>query len=116
MEWRWCNRETHPHLSRLSDISLGLEQFADVQGLSAPEVPVDAPVEGELEGPPVEASAAASVSARKRRGGRGFGVQDVYLGAHDGDDPSSAGCGGREKRGSWPQCLAVVADGLVRAA
>ena len=67
MEWRWCNRETHPHLSRLSDISLGLEQFADVQGLSAPEVPVDAPVEGELEGPPVEASAAASVSARKRR-------------------------------------------------
>lgn len=44
-----------PHLSRLSDISLGLEQFADVQGLSAPEVPVDAPVEGELEGPPVEA-------------------------------------------------------------
>lgn len=77
---------------------------------------MDAPVEGELEGPPVEASAAGSVSARKRRGWRRFGVQDVYLGAHDGDGPSSGVCGGREKRGSWPQCLAVVADGLVRAA
>ena len=103
-------------MSRLLDVSLGLKQLADVESLASPEISVDAPVEGELEGPPVEASAAASVSARKRRGGRGFGVQDVYLGAHDGDGPSSAGCGGREKRGSWPQCLAVVADGLVRAA
>jgi hypothetical protein len=50
---------------------------------------VDAPVEGELEGPPVEASAAASVSARKGRLVRGFGVQNVYLGAHDGNGPSS---------------------------
>ena len=103
-------------LTGLCNVSLSLEKLADVQSLSAPEVSVDAPVEGELQRPPVEASAAASVSARKRRGGRGFGVQDVYLGAHDGDGPSSAGCGGREKRGSWPQCLAVVADGLVRAA
>lgn len=110
------DRATHPLLSRLCDVPVGLEQVAQVDCLAAPEVAVDAPVEGELEGPPVEASAAASVSARKRRGGRGFGVQDVYLGAHDGDGPSSAGCGGREKRGSWPQCLAVVADGLVRAA
>lgn len=77
---------------------------------------MDAPVEGELEGPPVEASAAGLVSARKGRRLRGFGVQDVYLRAHDGDGPSSGSCCGREKRGSWPQCLGVVADGLVRAA
>lgn len=48
---------------------LGLKQLADVQSLSAPEVAVDAPVEGELEGSPVEASAAWSVSARVLAGG-----------------------------------------------
>jgi hypothetical protein len=79
MWWR-----THPHLSRLGNISLGLEQLADVQSLAAPEVSVDAPVEGELEGPPVEASAASSVPARSRRYG-GVGLQDVYFGAHGGD-------------------------------
>lgn len=52
------NRETHPHLTRLGNVSLSLEKLTDVQSLSAPEVSMDAPVEGELEGPPVEASAA----------------------------------------------------------
>jgi hypothetical protein len=59
--------------------------------LAAPEVPVDAPVEGELEGPPVEASAASSVPARSRRYGGvggGVGVQDVDFGAHGGEGPS----------------------------
>jgi hypothetical protein len=70
---------------------------------------VDAPVEGELERPPVEASAASSVSARSRRYG-GVGIQDVYFGAHSGDGPSSRVVWVRESRGSWPQCLTVVAD------
>jgi hypothetical protein len=70
---------------------------------------VDAPVEGELEGPPVEASAASLISARSRRYGE-VGIQDVYFGAHGGDSPSSRMVWGRESRGSWPQCLTVVAD------
>jgi len=56
-----CDRETHSHLSRLLDVSLGLEQLANVESLSAPEVSVDAPVEGKLEGPPVEAPGAGQL-------------------------------------------------------
>lgn len=58
------NRGTYSHLTGLGNVSLSLEKLADVQSLSAPEVSMDAPVEGELEGPPVEASAAWLVSAR----------------------------------------------------
>jgi hypothetical protein len=48
---------THPLSSRLCDIPVRLEEPAQVEGLAAPKVPVDAPVQGELEGLPVEASA-----------------------------------------------------------
>lgn len=36
-------------LSRLADVAVGFEERADVQGLAAPEVTVDGPVEGQLE-------------------------------------------------------------------
>jgi hypothetical protein len=54
---------THPLLSRLGDVALGLEKSANVQGLPAPEVAMDAPVERKLEGPPVEAPVCPSVAA-----------------------------------------------------
>lgn len=50
-----CFLDQVPHLTRLGNVSLSLEKLTDVQSLSAPEVSMDAPVEGELEGPPVEA-------------------------------------------------------------
>lgn len=43
-------------MSWLRDISVGLEELTDVYRLSAPEVTVDTPVQGELEGLPVETS------------------------------------------------------------
>jgi hypothetical protein len=58
---------THSLLSRLCDVLVGFEQTPKIQGLSAPEVPVDGPVEGQLEGPPVEASRAPSVVAHRGR-------------------------------------------------
>jgi hypothetical protein len=64
-------RGTHPLLSRLCDVLVGLEQPAKIQSLPAPEVSVDAPVEGELQGAPVEASARRSAAARSGRHGRG---------------------------------------------
>ena len=48
---------THPLLSRLCDIPVGLEQIAQVDCLAAPEVAVDAPVERKLQRPPVKAPA-----------------------------------------------------------
>lgn len=48
---------THPLLSRLGDVPVGLEEPAQVQGLAAPEIAVDAPVEGELQRLPVKAPA-----------------------------------------------------------
>jgi hypothetical protein len=98
---------THPLLSRLCDIPVGLEQTTKVQRLSAPKVSVDAPVEGELEGAPVEASAQPSVAARSGRYGRGR-AQDVYSGAHGGSVRGCCcGCG-REVDRVWPQCVVVV--------
>jgi hypothetical protein len=44
-------------LARLCDVFVGLKQPANVHGLAAPEVSVDGPVEGELQGAPVEAAA-----------------------------------------------------------
>lgn len=44
-----------PAQSRLCDVLLLLKQLANIHGLAAPEVAMHAPVEGELEGPPVEA-------------------------------------------------------------
>lgn len=44
----------YPLLSGLCDVLVGLEETADVQGLAAPDVAVDGPVEGELQGAAVE--------------------------------------------------------------
>lgn len=55
--------KTYPLLSWLSDVLVCLEQAPNVQRLATPEVSVDAPVEGELEGPPIKASASRSVAA-----------------------------------------------------
>lgn len=62
-------------------MAIVLEQLADVHGLAAPEVPVDAPVERQLQGAPVQAAAGALavregravvLRARARRTGLGF--------------------------------------------
>lgn len=39
----------YPLLARFRDVLLGLKKLADIQGLAPPEVPVDTPVEGELQ-------------------------------------------------------------------
>ena len=41
--------ETDSLLPWFSDVSIGLEYRADVHGLAAPHVPLDAPIEGEFE-------------------------------------------------------------------
>jgi hypothetical protein len=41
-------------LPGLCDVLVGLEETADVQGLAAPDVAVDGPVEGKLQGLAVE--------------------------------------------------------------
>lgn len=46
----------YPPPARLCDVPVGLEQPSDVHGLSSPEIPVDSPVEGELERAPVQAT------------------------------------------------------------
>jgi hypothetical protein len=90
---------------------VGLEKPPKIQSLSAPKISVDAPVEGELEGAPVEASAHASVAARSGRHGRGR-AQDVDAGAH-GSSVCYCCCGRERGFGRvWPQCVVVVA-GLV---
>jgi hypothetical protein len=51
----------YPQLLWLRDVLIGLEQTANVHCLSPPEVPVDAPVERELQRATVEATACWSV-------------------------------------------------------
>ena len=45
---------TYPLLSRLGDVPVGFEKGADVDGLAAPEVSMNGPVESKLQGAPVE--------------------------------------------------------------
>lgn len=97
---------THPLLSRLCDVSVRLEQTAEVHCLAAPEVSVDAPVKRELQRPPIKGPKGASVSAGSGRRAGG-GVQDVLLGAHGDGGPSSRVRGGRDMCDVWPQCLVV---------
>lgn len=47
----------YPLLSWIVDVLVGLEQGPYVDGLAAPEVSVDSPVESQLQGPPVERAA-----------------------------------------------------------
>jgi hypothetical protein len=47
-------KSAYPLLSGLRDVLVGLEETADVQGLAAPDVAVDSPVEGKLQGLAVE--------------------------------------------------------------
>lgn len=112
--WRFCGWKTHPLLSWLCDVPLGFEKTADVQGLSAPEVSMDAPVEGKLEGAPVEASASRSVAGYGGRRGRA-GAQDVYSGAHG--DATRCIRIGRQWRvgGLWSQCVSAASQGRFEA-
>jgi hypothetical protein len=87
-----------------------LKKTAQIQGLTAPEVPVNAPVERELEGLPVEASARASVFTCSRWPMDG-GAQDLDAGAHGDKGPPRLVRGGKGVCVVWPQCLDVVAEG-----
>ena len=98
------NGETHPHLSRVGDVPLGLEEFADVEGLSAPEVSVNAPVEGELQRLPVEAAAARSACVGAAQGvtaGKAYRTCVFEL--------MAGGAG----RGWWPQWRSLLRRGGV---
>lgn len=48
---------TYPLLSGIGNVLVGLEERADVDGLSSPEMPVNRPIKGKLQRPPVERSA-----------------------------------------------------------
>ena len=50
----WGCSFAYPLLSGLCDVLVGLEKSADVQGLAAPDVAVDGPVEGKLQGAAVQ--------------------------------------------------------------
>jgi hypothetical protein len=41
-------------LARITDILVGIEEGADVDGLAAPDGSLDSPVQGQLQGAPVE--------------------------------------------------------------
>lgn len=41
-------------LARVTDVLVGIEEGANVNGLSAPDGSLDSPVERQLQGPPVE--------------------------------------------------------------
>lgn len=45
---------TYPLLSGLGDVPVGFKEGANVDGLAAPKVSMDRPVESELQGAPVE--------------------------------------------------------------
>jgi hypothetical protein len=97
----WINSWTHPSvfmsspravyqieayslLSGLGDMLVGLEEGADVDGLAAPEVSVDGPVEGEFEGAAVELSVSQSQSHAFGPMGGAARVQHLVLCRHDG--------------------------------
>jgi hypothetical protein len=64
-------KSAYPLLSGLCDVLVGLEETADVQGLTAPDVAVYGPVEGELEGAAVQrAGQYISEACRMRALGR----------------------------------------------
>ena len=48
---------TYPLLSRLCDVPVGFKERANVNGLAAPEVSMNGPVESKLQGAPVEGAA-----------------------------------------------------------
>jgi hypothetical protein len=41
-------------LARITDILVGIEEGANVDGLSAPDGSLDSPIQRQLQGPPVE--------------------------------------------------------------
>jgi hypothetical protein len=90
--------QTHPLLSRLCNVLVGFKQSAQIQSLSAPEVSVDGPVEGQLEGPPVE----ASVQRQWLRVAGGMATRAVVC-------VGRGGVGG----GARPQCVVVEAGSVV---
>lgn len=57
-------RATYSLLPWFCDVLVGFEEGSDVHSLSSPEVPMNSPVEGELEGTPIEAAVIRRVSAR----------------------------------------------------
>ena len=73
----WSNMVTYSLLSRLGNVLVGFEEGADVHGLAAPDVSVDGPVEGELEGAAVELAIAFIRAVRESRdvGGHGTGSE-----------------------------------------
>lgn len=42
-------RSTYPLLSGIGDVLVGLEERADVDGLTTPEMPVNGPIKGKLQ-------------------------------------------------------------------
>jgi hypothetical protein len=102
--------QTHPLLSRLCNVLVGFKQSAQIQSLSAPEVSVDGPVEGQLEGPPVEASVqrqwlrvAGGTGAAHRTWMRALMATRAVVCVGRG------GVGG----GARPQCVVVEAGSVV---
>jgi len=77
---------------------------------------MDAPVEGKLEGAPVEASACRSVAGYGVRRGEGrAGAQDVYSGAH-GDTTRCIRIGRQWRVGGlWSQCVSAASQGRFEA-
>jgi hypothetical protein len=75
--------------TRLLDVLVGFKKGAKVHGLTAPEVSVDGPVEGELQRAPVEASAVGQLCSCRgvTTAERGRNVQDGRLGAHGDGGP-----------------------------
>ena len=75
-------KSAYPLLSRLCDVLVGLEETADVQRLTAPDVAVDGPVEGKLQGAAVERAGHHIRGTSHARIGVGCCSQDLGFGSH----------------------------------
>lgn len=56
-------------MAGITDVLVRFEKGSDIDCLSAPHLPVDSPVEGQLQGPPVERPANVSIFLLIRRDG-----------------------------------------------
>ena len=80
-QWGLKNMMPYPLFPRVCDVPVGFEEGSDVEGLASPQVTVDGPVEGQLQGAPIkrpmeraaEATAAWSGSCAVRARGEGWG-------------------------------------------
>ena len=82
----WESAPSYLLLSRLGDVLVGVEEGTNVHGLTAPDLSVDCPVEGEFEAAAVEGAGTGNGSVWVVQRSEVYGgLQDGLLVHHCGD-------------------------------